>query len=497
MSFTIILLLIFAVIEMFHASRRGIVRQIIHVVFTAAAFVIAFMAVDGLVGTELFTAETVDSFIAELQAQSGEVQIDEAAIESIKNLNPDVMNALLALPMATLVAPMAFSLVFVVVYAVAQILFFIISRIFPKVDGVVGKGGGMVVGLVEAVLAFSLVMLPMAVITDIGLEVNEKIDLSSFVDEESFEGEEIPEDIMVVENDFVLDISRALGSGILDSFYNTTINGHDYNMREELSNLIDVIDAVGGVGADFNPEDLSDEAKAAISGAIDEIGNSDYLSYISSGMFAILGTSIEDLELESDEGGDLYLAIIKDLVRICATSDETTIKGDLNTVKDVFFILSDDGIIAAFNANVNSDEMLTLLTTKDAEGNTTIDEIITALRANDRTAPLITTLTKLSISIMAENLGLDADTAEIYENVKTGVNEILEIDRDSYASDEEYKDAVAESINSTLTENGITLNDDAIDAMADYAAENFSDVEQLTDDDINDILLKYYNAYTK
>lgn len=141
--------------------------------------------------------------------------------------------------------------------------------------------------------------------------------------------------------------------------------------------------------------------------------------------------------------------------------------------------------------------MLSILTRIDPETETTvISKLIEVVKSNQRTSPLLTTLTKLSVTIMAESMGLGEDAEELYEDIKTGVNDILAIDPESYSDPAEYEAAVGDSIETTLAEQGIELEREVIDEMASAAADicRENDIEELTDEQISDILLKYYDG---
>ena len=160
---------------------------------------------------------------------------------------------------------------------------------------------------------------------------------------------------------------------------------------------------------------------------------------------------------------------------------------------DVYFILTDNEILILISEN-NIDALKSKLT--EASGEVLlIDTIIDTLQENPRTAPLVTLFTKLSVSIMADSLGLDENAVEMYENIKDDFNDILAIDRESFATDEEYKAEVNTQVSAALESNGILLEDEIVTGMSDYIAENFTDLEEVTDEAVNDAILSYYSAY--
>jgi len=184
--------------------------------------------------------------------------------------------------------------------------------------------------------------------------------------------------------------------------------------------------------------------------------------------------------------------LVNGMLEIFVTSDSQNLKGDIDTVLDVYFIIARSGVLNSFDQN--TDALLTSLTTKDGEGKTTITRVIDAINANERTKPLVTLFTKLSISVMSDQLGISEETVAAYENVKTGLNDTLQISREG-KTDEEYVDEVAASLDTTLKENNIEVEPEIVDTMAEYIADNFTAGEPLTDEQMNDIILNYYDAY--
>ena len=121
------------------------------------------------------------------------------------------------------------------------------------------------------------------------------------------------------------------------------------------------------------------------------------------------------------------------------------------------------------------------------------------LNENEHTRSLTGVLTKVSVSIMAraygDGFGIDAE--QTYENVKSGLSKISEIDKG--LTDEEYTAEVASTINTTLKDSEIDLEPGVVDEMAKYVTENYKKElnGELTDKELDDIIISYYDAYLK
>ena len=132
----------------------------------------------------------------------------------------------------------------------------------------------------------------------------------------------------------------------------------------------------------------------------------------------------------------------------------------------------------------------------DETGKTVISRVVDILNKNPHMSPVVQAITDMSLMMLQNQLGMDVDNiVETYENIKDGVNDVLALNPDDYATPDEYVEARNEALDATLTENGIELEPEIVDGIGDYIDENFSDVEELTDEQLSDIILSYYDVY--
>jgi hypothetical protein len=110
---------------------------------------------------------------------------------------------------------------------------------------------------------------------------------------------------------------------------------------------------------------------------------------------------------------------------------------------------------------------------------------------------VVNELVKIAVSLLLEQSGLDADTVQTISNIKDGLNSALAIEKADYATDEEYKTAVSDSIGTTLAENGIGLEESELEAVTDYVINEMGGIENVTDADIAEFMAKYYDVYSK
>ena len=251
-----------------------------------------------------------------------------------------------------------------------------------------------------------------------------------------------------------------------------------------------VADALPLSGAD--PLAPDESAKEAMSNIVSDVGENKFTASIISGILRGVGTAVdkEALLVPADEP---YKSLITDSLLIFKDSTSENVYQDMSTILEVYFILSDTGSLVAFGEPENSESANCLITPR--EGGTAIDQIVAVLNENERTRPIVSTLTKISVGIMCESFGLDQDATELYSNVKDGINDVVSVNKGDYETEEEYKDAVSDKLDEKLRENNIQLEEQIVDDMSQYIVDNYSDVDEVTDEVVNDVILSYYDAY--
>jgi hypothetical protein len=178
-----------------------------------------------------------------------------------------------------------------------------------------------------------------------------------------------------------------------------------------------------------------------------------------------------------------------------STSTKETIVDDLDLIVDVYFIVCDHKLIDTLRSG-DPDAVRDILTEKGEDGKTTVDAILDRLNEYERAHVIVTSLTKLSLSMMQDALGFDEDTTEIYENVKEDITNILNHNKSDFETEEEYKQAVNDDLSKALEDNNLNVDEETKKVMVDYIADNYGDHEgEITDKEINDALLSYYKAY--
>ncbi len=486
------LLVLSVVFSLLGGLRKGIKKQALHTVCTIEAAVMAYLIVSGI--TQVFVDSFSGETIADLLASVG-INADTA-----KYLDGAVW--LLALPVATILVPILFIIFFAIVKIFAGIMYFIMKKVLSlpkKESGAANRCGGMVVGAAEGLICFIIFAMPFAGILgifDSGVEELRAKDESAYSEFFDF----YDKNINPLADSFAVKTVNALGGdAVLDSFATVEKDGNRINLRREVVDAVSVVTELSTM-KDVNWKAMSKEHQAVLNSAVDTLEESKYLSVIMSSLLRGMASAVESgvVPIQAEAPFD---GLINSVVALFATSDENNIAGDIDSILSVYYIFCDERVLEVIEGG-DSDAMLNLLTT-ERDGTTIVKRIIAALKENEHTRPLVASLTELSVNIMAgqmsDQLGGGENSAEIYQEVKEGIKDVLAIKPTDYPDTEEgkvqYKEALTESLDTTLKDNGIELEPEIVGGIADYIDENIEVKDEYSDEEINDIILSYYDVY--
>ena len=253
----------------------------------------------------------------------------------------------------------------------------------------------------------------------------------------------------------------------------------------------------------MNYQELTEEDRDAFNTLIQSADEDEFKAEALAKILDAVATSVDEGSIIGDDlRGNLVKAFFTIFVDIPADDVVPT----LEVVRDVLFMLDDEEVL--FNLGSNTALLSDKFAAKDENGDNLITRVTDKLNSHDRTKPLVESITKLSIKIISESMpkieGIEI-TDETYDRVKGGVNTgIVGINQkykdvelvEGTPEYEEYVGEVSDTLSSTLEENGIVVDDAVADEMAKYVAENHKDqVEELSDQELNDIILSYYTAH--
>jgi hypothetical protein len=295
-----------------------------------------------------------------------------------------------------------------------------------------------------------------------------------------------------VENNVLIKLTDTAFSGVYDMFTTVNVSGVDVKTPEAVNTAACVFVKYGDLTG-TNWVELSDESKANMSEIKDYLNGDPYCTMVISGVLRVAGglkeAGLIPLELEPP-----FDAVLNSVFDVFSTSTKDNLHGDLDTVFDIYFLLSDEGVLkeAASGGDV-MDSLMKL----DEDGVSVFSRANELLSKNERMSVVVNELVNIAVSLLLEQSGLDADTVQTISNIKDGLNSALAIEKADYATDEEYKTAVSDSIGTTLAENGIGLEESELEAVTDYVINEMGGIENVTDADIAEFMAKYYDVYSK
>lgn len=500
-NFAPIILGIVAILGLIGALKgftRGISRQLIRTITVIASVVISFFIAKGIY-TSLsdFLSDKTMADIEELLVNYNLLSAD-ADNSWLESIDIGTVMLIATVPLALVIMPLAFVICFVIISGIMLIVHAILCGIFgfrKRGNALPSRFIGMALGLVQGVAVAALLLMP---IIGISTTVSESAEI---IRQESSSDDEASAQLVSLYDDYVKSIgenpaSKALGSCGINALYKSIATVKIDGQNADMTALVPDITAIAGKitalrGVDFTS--LTSEDEARITEMFDVIEKNTYLTRLLAGCVKMLSYTYTSGVIEIAAEPPIS-TLLDSTVSIFHTADSTNIHGDIDTICEVVFILSRDGVLTSFKTG--SENTLDAFTKRDENGTTVINKLIETIKKNERTKPLITMLTQMSVSVMSEKAGLDDDSKQSYENIKNGINEkTVQIKKENYATHEEYVEAVSLSLDEILKENSITLEKGVVDNMAKKFADNYSDSDYISDDEINDIIINYYDSY--
>lgn len=487
---SISLLLIFVIGETLQGLRRGWKKQLLHTVATLEAAVISFVIVKATT-TAMLNAISAEN-VGELLSSLG-TGINADAAEYISSIK-----WLVALPVTTLIAPFAFVSFFVFAVIFSGIMYNVTKRLIE----ISGKPGsmrerliGMPIGAVEGLIVCSLLILPLAGIFGLfddgvnAVRKNSSKETSEFIDF-------YDKNLEPVANNVAFKTARAIGGDALLASLATLEDGENkINLRDEIVPVVSI--AVQASSLDSNAKSIDDDDKETLNKVIDTLEDSEYLTLLIAqtlnGMAYAVKDGIVPLEIEPP-----FDKLMNSVISLFETSTKNNVVKDIRSLTDVYYILCDDGVLLAIWYG-DSDALVDIFITRDDSGDTVVNKVIAKLKENEHTEPLVSTLTELSVVLISSSLDIGDDSAEIYEDVKDGLRDVLTIKPTDYPDTEEghesYIQDMTASLDDTFRNNGIELEPEVTRGIAEYIDKEMEIKDEYTDSDLDSIILSYYDAY--
>ena len=485
---------IYALFGILRGLLRGFGKELVSLLTLAlsgvASFAVCTRAYPAV--QSFLKGKTVGELLAETPYQLTGTLADACNAFSIESAE-----LLFALPITMILLPLLFvALTFLLQFVLGLVRLIVNLIFFRKKKSAVSRFGGMLLGAVRGVVLAALLIFPIAALLGVSEDAVAVVRTEAGDDAgvvtvyEEYLGD-------LAENPIPDLVMQCGGEYVYSALTAVNLNGPRQDARDVFYSLIGTAcDVYFLTDADFAA--LAPEDEETLRSLVARLDENPELAKLVSGLCRAVASASEadDFTLSL---GDPYDGFVLSFLHIFADSDAENIKGDLSTLAEVYILLSDNGVLTAFTED--SDAVVDKLTQKNEAGDTVINQVIAELRANARTKPLVTQLTKFSVSLMAGQIGIEGVTEETYESVKEGVHTLLSIKKEG-KTEEAYKEEVKTTLNQTLTENNIDLSDEIVDEMAQYVSDNYEnlnigELEEMDDDKVTDVLLSYYDAYLK
>ena len=479
--------------------KRGFLRQTVRTVTVILSLLISFLLISIVKGSveNWLSSQTSDSLISTLEGFG----LDLVDLKSVlSGISSSTVEHILAIPLYLVVVPIIFVAIFVVVSLLMGLVHLLVCKLFRfhkwNHKKLLSKLSGLAIGAVQGLLVAVVCLSPF-----VGLASTISTAVSDMPAGEA-KNEVLKiydENISSYTEDEGVKVVNSLGAGLIyKSLATATVGGNTHDMSTEIAGpTLKLISAVTKL-TDINWQDMTEADKTTLTTLVEVAKESPYTATILADLLSTLAGGYSKGTAGVESNG-LAKELVVEILAVFDGINEKELPGTLAVVRDVFFMLSDEGAIAALgDDSADLNRISSIFTTANSNGKTLIDRLTAKLKENDRTKPLISSITSISVTAMAQNLsgmgGVEVDE-ETYENVKEGIGEIVSIKKDDYATSEEYVSAISDSLNSTLVDNGIQLEKDVVDQMAQHVADNYGDKENLSDEEIDSIILSYYSAY--
>ena len=457
-AIAVVVFLGFALWGAFQGFRRSIFRQIIHVAVTLVIAIIAFHCTSYICDNILtsFTDMTMQEFLTYLEEQA--VIIPAEVQSSLLSFDMTTIGYALAIIINTIVAPLVFAILFGVVGVAGKVVTSVICFFVPKGQSLTYKLVGIVGGIVEGAIIACVVLLPLVGWVNIA---GSAVDV---VRKNAVEDDPTATEIVEFYDEFVEPLEKHAifqmvgglgGNDMLEKLATVEIDGEERDLREQLTVVIELgYDISKLSGADFL--NLTPENKDTILDIIEDCDESLIISKLTCGVVNGLADAIENgaILIQIDEP---YNSILMEAASILGPekTNTTTLKANLNTLAEVYFLLSDEGVLAVFEktedgATTNESALTDALTKKDDKGNTVLNNVIGILDENENSRTLIPLVAKLAVSVIVPEGAEDA-----YENVKEGFGELVQIDTNR--PEEEVKTDVADALEGVVKDFGLSV----------------------------------------
>ncbi len=474
---------------------RGACRQTIRFITVIASAVLSFLAC-------LAIYPMVMGYFEGLSMQDVINMAGSALAEPLQKIvaciEASLIGDIVSLPLAFLVMPLIFVLLFMIISLLMIILHKVVSGALAfttKRNNTLTRIGGAALGFVQGIVVAAILLVPIS-----GTLATTEAALVKA-------SESYPEAHNAVElndsfyNNFgsavknpVMQMSTGISNLIYGTWSTVKVEGEDIDVRSVIDSAVDVVVLLGDLSeCDFNS--FTPEQKDAVRAITKNIYSNRYLAIIFSGFLRSFSEMVDEdaitISFEDPVG-----PFVEHFIAVFATSDKENLADDVKTLENVIFIFADDGAINTMKET--PDKMFEKFIKIGDDGHTLLGRIELELSKNPRMIEVAHELSMLSMSLVLHDKGQEMEKAEeALKDVTGAIDDVVNMDKESFDNEEDYKQAVNETIDAVLKDYGIDVVPEKVDELADFVLEEFGDKQDITEAEITDFMVKYYELYYK
>ena len=477
---------------------RGFGKALLRFITVAFSFIVALMvatlALDKLSGywEGMTLLELINNLNVTLSGAIPEFTPETEAL--IASFDVDTIEPIVNLLGAVIILPITFVIIFFLLKIVTWIVYFILGgilSIMKKEKSALSRLLGGAIGAVQGLLIFAVVMVPISGYVSMVKDLREPLTAEGMPDDVvDMVDQAYDVALSSLTEDPVINFFSALGSrAMFTSISTVKMDGEKVDMSGELKSLLNIyIDSIPIQDMDFMAP--TEQDKEDMSALVDSALEDRFLSTVLSGLLRGVSCAFDKgaLMLPLEEP---FATLGMDLISVFRDSTPDNLDDDITTVLNVYFILAEHQVFDAVNGE-GEDIAKALIT--EINGERCVDRVVAELKANPHTKHLVSSITKLSVSVLTSAMGEEA--AELYENVKAGISDVLSVSKDG-KTEEEYKAEVSEKLDTTLKDNGIEVEEEILNSMVDFVNENSDQLSNIAEEDLDTVILSYFDAYAK
>lgn len=412
--------------------KRGLFRSGMRI----ASFIIAFVI--ALILTNIISGG-VGYFI------NNSIQIEQ--IEELVTASPTLENLILFICVKA-AAPILFIIIFTVLNLLLLIPHCIVSHCMKLKDKEIEVLGvtkkrifGSLAGFIGGFMLFAVLAFPLVGYVDI-VDIAAQEALVSMTDMANSgtdsDGGSLTQAVDVLDqvteytgaatSDPILCAVRTMGGGALfDNLTSGEVNGSHMTLRKEVSNVGKIVSEIAPV-ASTEPKDWDDEQIEALNGIVEVIPDSEILTAVASEIVSYAGNrwkdgdsfmNIEAISFLDEEGnptkGEHFIEYVYELL---ATTDKTTLYGDLKTLVNTMSYVVDYGAIGVFYNDYSDIDVFT------SEG--FVSGVFEELCSNKRFRTMIPDAVNVGVEFISDEIGVPESS--VNENEVTVDELYIEVD---------------------------------------------------------------------